>query len=152
VTLQSWLAARYRRAAFPDEFERRLSDGGAKNRLAKILASSGAYIRALFFDVDAGEDIVRAGPEDAYALDVVILYAGEDADAFKAATKASEQIEALFKKSFFTPQNGWRDIELQGCIVISDGAMTVDQASQLRQWRLEYMSLREDPPEPTLED
>jgi hypothetical protein len=35
--LQRWLAARYRRAAFPDEFERRLNDTGVSKRIAKIL-------------------------------------------------------------------------------------------------------------------
>src|SRR5215469_2998547 len=35
--LQRWLAARYRRAAFPDAFERRLNESGAAMRLSKVL-------------------------------------------------------------------------------------------------------------------
>lgn len=43
VTLQLWLAARYRRAAFADEFERRLKDKPARldKKIAKALVAPG---------------------------------------------------------------------------------------------------------------
>ena len=55
-TLQRWLAARYRRSAFPDEFDRRLSDCGIPAKLSKILAPLGREIVCLFFDIDEGQE------------------------------------------------------------------------------------------------
>jgi hypothetical protein len=39
--LQRWLGARYRRAAFPDAFEKRLDKSGADRRLSRILKPEG---------------------------------------------------------------------------------------------------------------
>jgi hypothetical protein len=47
-TLQHWLAARYRRSAFPDEFDRHLVGTGVADRLKKILAPLGNHIVAVF--------------------------------------------------------------------------------------------------------
>ncbi len=65
-TLQVWLASRYRRAAFPDEFDRRLRDTGVADRLARSFKDSGKYVTAVFFDVDEGQERVRAGVDDVY--------------------------------------------------------------------------------------
>jgi hypothetical protein len=43
---QRWLAARYRRAAFPEEFERRLSETGLDKRIARILEPLGTHLIA----------------------------------------------------------------------------------------------------------
>src|SRR5208337_1509515 len=67
--LQTWLAARYRRAAFPDEFERRLKAARLHEAIAKILKPLEADIVAIFFDVDEGQSAVeRDGPDDHYTL------------------------------------------------------------------------------------
>jgi hypothetical protein len=47
--LQRWLAARYRRSAFADEFVKRLDDAGLGDRLARIVKPSGSHIRGIFF-------------------------------------------------------------------------------------------------------
>ena len=65
---QRWLATRYRRAAFPDEFERRLNDTGVSKRIAKILEPLGKHLVAVFFDVDEGIEHVRNGEGDLYVL------------------------------------------------------------------------------------
>ena len=53
-TLQYWLAARYRRSAFPDAFDSYLMETGVARRMAKILEPLGSHIVAVFFDVDEG--------------------------------------------------------------------------------------------------
>jgi hypothetical protein len=45
--LQRWLAARYRRTAFPDAFEELLNRSGASARLTKILKPAGKHICAV---------------------------------------------------------------------------------------------------------
>ena len=42
--LQRWLAARYRRAAFPDEFERRLREAKLPRRIEKALSTAGKHV------------------------------------------------------------------------------------------------------------
>lgn len=46
--LQRWLAARYRRAAFPDEFERRLKEARIPRRIEKALDAAGKHMVAVF--------------------------------------------------------------------------------------------------------
>jgi hypothetical protein len=71
--LQRWLAARYRRYGFPDEFEKRLKDSGGSERLTKIVKPAGQHICAIFFDVDEGAEVQRNDPEDTYALSIVLF-------------------------------------------------------------------------------
>jgi hypothetical protein len=63
--LQRWLAARYRRSAFPDEFDKRLEETGLRDRLGKILKIFGTLISAIYFDVDQGDEVIRSGSERA---------------------------------------------------------------------------------------
>lgn len=55
-TLQFWLAARYRRSAFPDEFNKRLTDKRLDERIARIIEPLGTHILAIYFDVDEGTE------------------------------------------------------------------------------------------------
>jgi len=151
--LQDWLAAPYKRSAFPDVFEDRLKESGLADKLTAILRPYGKYIRSLLFDVDGGEEVARTDPTDTYALRIYVLYATEQdpEKAGLAADEVREKIAAAFHKRLFDPQQKWTQIELCDCDVISDKAMTISDAAALKQWRLEHLSLREDPPEPMLE-
>lgn len=151
--LQRWLAARYRRAAFPDEFVRRLGAAKLDERLVRILAPSGSYIRAVLFDVDGGREITREGEDDLYELDIIVLYTTEEdpEKAFAAASKAKSDIEKAFREKLYAKDHGWKSIELRDCMALSDDVMTVRQSGLYKQWRVEYISLRGDPSQPMLE-
>ncbi len=149
ATFQRWLAARYRRSAFPDEFERRLV---RETKLAKKIASAvkthGELIVAVLFDVDEGQDCLRKTPDDVYVLDIILLHSVEiDFNQAEAAALASkEAIQAAFKDKLFDQQSGkWQSIELRYCDVLSEEAMTYRQFSLMKPWRLEYISLGADP-------
>lgn len=151
--LQSWLAARYRRAAFPDEFDRRLNDETAlRDRLAKILKLHGHYIPAIFFDVDEGEEVKRTGPDDSYILSIYLLYSTQtDPDlAEKDALKAKDAIVTAFKEECHDKNGKWRWIELRECDVFADIVMTYAQSTLLKKWQADYLSLRGDPPQEML--
>jgi hypothetical protein len=152
--LQRWLGARYRRSAFPDAFEKRLDKSGADRRLSKMLKPVGEHIRGIFFDVDDGNEVQREEPDDTYALAIVLVYTsqphGHESEAL--ALKVKEQIESLFEELFFNENNSWKNIELVECIVISDEALTYAQSLMLKQWRLEHLSLREEPQESMMEE
>jgi hypothetical protein len=48
VLVGRWLANRFRRASFPDEFDRRLADSGSKKALYKLFEKHGADVSAVF--------------------------------------------------------------------------------------------------------
>jgi hypothetical protein len=146
--LQRWLAARYRRAAFPDEFERRLNETGVAKRIAKIVEPLAKELVAVFFDVDDGTEQDRKGEKDLYSLRIDLLYSTENdpAVAQEAAEKAAAAIDAAFRERCFDAVAGWKWIELLGCEAISDEAMTYAMSMQLKRWNMDYLSLRADPP------
>lgn len=156
--LQRWLAARYHRAAFPEAFEDRLRAAvipGKRTFLKKIeliLSDGGEHIRGLLFDLDEGKDIERKTPDDVYQLGINVLYDStkDEPTAAGVAEAAAHALEELFRTAFYSEQAGWQNICLQYCDPISDSGITVAQREMLKQWRLEHMSLQEDPPQPMI--
>jgi hypothetical protein len=145
--LQRWLAARYRRAAFPDEFEDRLRRTGVGERIKRILEPLGTHLVAIFFDVDEGKEVERNGPDDPYMLGIDLLYSTESdpAAALSAAEQAASAISAAFRERCFIAGKGWQEIELLECEPISDEAMSYAMSTRLKRWNADYLSLRAEP-------
>jgi hypothetical protein len=145
--LQRWLAARYRRAAFPDEFEDRLRKTGVGERIKKIVEPLGTHLVAIFFDVDEGKEVERKGPDDRYLLGVDLLYSTESdpVAALSAAERAASAISAAFRERCFIAGKAWQEIELLRCEPISDEAMPYATSTQLKRWNADYLSLRAEP-------
>jgi len=150
---QQWLGNRYRRSAFPNEFEARLKSKDAKlhEKIAKAVDSSSDKIVGVFFDVDEGYEIERSGPEDVYRLGITIVYfgSGPDPDGAKVvAEKVAQNIEARFKEKLYEPDKEWKNIELVWIETIADSAIPYSQFRLLKRWQLDYLSLRSDPQVP----
>lgn len=150
---QMWLASRYRRSAFPDEFERRLKETKLQDKISKAVKPHGDYIAGVFFDVDDGEEIDRQGADDTFTLDITILHSAEaDFHAAENAAKiAASTIEAAFQKKLFAPKGIWQDIELRFCEAISESVLTYQEFRRLKRWRLDHISLAADPQQPIKE-
>lgn len=156
--LQRWLAARYHRAAFPEAFEDRLraviipGKYTFLKKIEKILSDGGQHIRGLLFDLDEGKDIERKSEDDVYQLGINVLYDSnkDEPTAAAAAIKAAQELEDLFSSAFYIADVGWKNINLMYCDPVSDSAMTVAMREMLKQWRLEHMSLQDDPPQPMI--
>ncbi len=154
--LQRWLAARYLRAAFPESFEDRLRAAVVPGKhtflkkIEKILSDGGQHIRGLLFDLNEGKDIERKTEDDAYQLGINVLYDStkDEPSAAAAATTAAQELENLFSAAFHPTEGGWKNVCLLYCDPVSDSAMTVAMREMLKQWRLEHMSLQDDPPQP----
>ena len=152
---QMWLASRYRRSAFPDEFERRLiKELKLHEKIAKAVKPHGELIAGVFFDVDGGVEVTRDGPNDTYTLDIIILHSADQdfVVAEKAADTAAKAIEKAFKDKLFDPTKTWQHIELRSCDPVSESVLTYQQFKQLKRWRLEHISLAGDPQQPVLAD
>ncbi len=154
--LQMWLAARYRRAAFPDEFDRRLKDETKlAERLGKLFKSAGSHILALFFEVDGHREVLHSGADDPYELRIVVMYSTkhDPTAAQQAAADSAEQIEAAFAKQCKDKVTGqWRWIELASVDVLSDEAITYAMSQRLLKWQADHISLRAAPVQPIFED
>lgn len=153
--LQRWLAARYRRSAFPDEFDRRLERTGVRDRISKILNPIGTLIAAIYFDVDQGEEISRTKSDDPYTLAIYLLFSTETNPeaAEYAADTAKHAIRKTFRDRCFSKNTGaWHDIELVECEAFSDQAMTVQQAESFKRWSADHISLRTEPTQAMLND
>jgi hypothetical protein len=152
-TLQRWLASRYERSAFPDEFDRRLRQTKVAEFLPKAFKDSGQHIPGVYFDVDEGQEVTRDGPDDPYRLVVTLLYLTEhDGEAAeKAAYATKERIEQIFEARCRVKREErteWQWIELQAVEVMSDHSLTYAQSLSLMKWQADHISLRDDPQQP----
>lgn len=144
---QLWLASRYRRSAFPDEFETRLKESRLHDAIARILRPLNNEITGIFFDVDNGAEIDRVGDDDTYTLNITLLHSAvpDLIAAEKAAGIAQKAIEKVFKEKLFDPTNQWKCVELQSCDVYSESVLTYEIFKGLKRWRLDHFSLVSDP-------
>jgi hypothetical protein len=156
VIFQRWLASRYNRPAFPDEFERRLvKETRLADQIAKAVKPHGEMITAVFFDIDEGSDIVHAGSADPYLLGITLLHTvdPDPVRAESAANSAKTAIENAFRTKLFNERSGtWKNIELGYIDVISEEALSYRQSTFLRRWRLDHLSMGAELQQPMLAD
>lgn len=147
AVFQLWLASRYRRSAFPDEFENRLKATKLAEKISRIVKPHGKEISGVFFDVDDGHEIEHIGADDTYQLDITILYPSEPSpeDSMKVAEDVVQKIHDAFKSTLFNPQNKWQHIELRHIDAVSEDAIAYGVFKQLKRWRLDHMSLVANP-------
>jgi hypothetical protein len=151
-TFQLWLASRYRRSAFPNEFEDRLRIDKLAEKIARAVQPHGEDISGVFFDVDGGREVVRLEPDDTYLLGIVILHPAEPnfEKSLKAAEEVKQKIVTAFKSVLYTPFKKWQHIELSYCDVFSEEVLTYKQLKELKRWRLDHMSLVASPQQATV--
>lgn len=148
--LQVWLAARYRRAAFPNSFVQRFEKLGVERQFKKIIESAGTHLLAVYFDVDEGESIERAEMDDCYALAIYLVYGSERGGAIAraAAEAARDAITTLFQEK--CTKNGTpMGIDLRDCEAFSDDEFTLRAHIHTKRWNTDYLSLGTDPPTDT---
>lgn len=140
--LQRWLASRYRRAAFPDAFETCLQDTGLDRALVNAVRPLGALVRAVYFDVTESETAESL----VYELDIVLVYDAYHVNGLAQAEEAARAIEETFLQRLDNGSSpNTHAIDFRSCRAISDEALTYKQSLELKQWRLDYLSLRDDP-------
>lgn len=152
-TLQGWLAARYRRSAFPDEFETRLKEAKLVEKIKKAVEPSGTLITKVFFDVDEGEDCIRQGEADVYQLDIILLHVTEPDfyEAENAAQIAAASIKKAFEARLLDKATlTWRSIELRDVDVVSEEAMSYRVFRNLKPWKLDHLSFGAEPQQPVM--
>ena len=143
--LRSWLGVRYNRAAFPDLFVNKLSEFNTDKKIVRAIGPKAGLLSAIYFDVDDGQEVDHTDGSS-YLLKIVLVYPpGDDPDQVATEIEGLEDsISKLFTSTYFDePSGAWKGIALVACMSISEDDLTVSQARQLTQWRLEYMTLKE---------
>lgn len=146
--LKQWLAAKYGRPAFPDNFEKRLRSYDNKKirfekELAKIISKYSTYLIGIFFDL--GEDrFSDLDEETPYVLQIVLVYdiQKHGMDARKNAEHAEREITELFIKYFGNPSDS-ELIALESCVSVPDTEFSLYALRRMDQWRVEYITLQD---------
>lgn len=146
--LKQWLAARYGRPAFPNAFEERLRKPSGKRTveqwIARILEPDAKYLVGLFFDLgkQRGAEAVEGEP---YTLPMSVVYDATEggSKARLSAERVAVQLRELFEKSYGKPDVA-TEIALDACEAVADTRLALADLRRVDQWRLEYISLRDD--------
>ncbi|MDR1462096.1 MAG: hypothetical protein LBI68_03030 [Azoarcus sp.] len=149
-TFKQWLAARYGRPAFPNAFEMRLRKRSGKytveQNISKILHPEAEYLVGLFFDL--GEQRQAETDEgEPYALAISVVYDATEGSTRgrESAERVASQLQKLFEETYGTPDKA-TEIALDSCEAVADTHITLADLRRVDQWRLEYISLRDDGP------
>ena len=136
--LQRWLAARYNRAAFPDDLDSRMKPIKKKLRSMDSKAIFGIWMKY------EPEDN-RLSDETPYELWVKLVYSTHVSDDREKAEQEANKLRLSFEKEFLD-QGLWDSIDLRACEAVADTVFSVRDMYDYKQWRLEHLSLRQDPP------
>lgn len=137
--LQGWLAARYNRAAFPDDLDRRMEPIKKKLRSADPEAISGIWMMYDPEDNHLSDNVP-------YELSVKIVYSTLAFGGKAVAEQYADTLRMSFERNFFK-QNLWHSIDLRACEAVADTVFSVrHMLDGYKQWRLEDLSLKQDPP------
>ncbi|HEY4832113.1 MAG TPA: hypothetical protein VIH61_06085, partial [Waddliaceae bacterium] len=149
--LKQWLAARYGRPAFPDQFESRLQKNKKfYEKLVKLLKPINQYLIGIFFDLngDRENELAEGSP---YYLKISLVYDATNGQLARETIELSrKKIIVLFHETFGTPDIAG-EIALEDCSGIADSFFSFADARKTDQWwRYDYLSLAESPLSPFL--
>jgi hypothetical protein len=142
LVLQDWLASRYKRAAFPDQLNELLSK--VDKTLEKVGKNAPHAIRAVYVEYEPENPVLEQG--ELYEVRIHIVFSTDTPNAEKVALEASERVKARFKQQFMK-DGKWQRLELRDCRALSDTAFTYYDITKMKRYRLDYISLKQTPPE-----
>jgi hypothetical protein len=151
-SLKQWLAARYGRPAFPNAFETHLRKNVSKketveDRLGKVLEKVSAHLVGVFFDLgeNRAAELTDGSP---YDLRITVVYDASEGGqpARLAAEEVVSEIRDIFQSAYGPPEAA-TEIALESCEAVADLRFPLSDLRKVDQWRAEYISLRQDPPE-----
>lgn len=133
--LQSWLAARYRRHAFPDEFNRRM-----KSIVDFIVHEGKKHSKAImgyWVNYEPDQELTREQP---YELDIFVVYSMDDMDYESTAKEVTKKIKGKFNGKDF-------GIILGKCEAYSETEFTYQDMRMNYEYKMDYISLRDEAPD-----
>jgi hypothetical protein len=143
-TLAGWLAKRYKRHAFPDEFNRRLKEQPHSDDIRNLFKAYGQEIEAVFVLLQPEDEELSAG--ESYVVNLYAVMASEDYDDTETRTRLEEEFINPLEASF----GAFTGIELGAAMLVSDEDFSLADIGRTRRMDLDDLSYRDD--SPMLED
>lgn len=128
--------------------QEQVAGGRVEETFAKAVKKSTDEIIGIFVDYEPEED--GLDEQEPYSLYLTVVYSTDVADAEVKAQGVVQRLKNAFNKHFKL-EDKWRHIELRGCAALSDTEFTLRDVLQTKQYRLEYLSYRQEPPGPVAE-
>lgn len=145
--LKQWLAARYSRPAFPDEFQSRFNKKKFEKIMIKEFKPVNNYLVGVFFEL-GDERYSELSPGSPYNLIIYIVYdTVQGSEAREKAENCAVNLKEKFYESFGCLDTA-EDIQLENCLAIADINFSLADMRRTDQWRLDYLSFRESPASP----
>jgi hypothetical protein len=136
--VRSWLAARYTRTAFPDEFNKRIAV--VLRGQSRILKTKGDSLSGIYIAVTPWEEL------DANGIYRLQLYATIEPDKWADAGIRSEMESVIAQIA--TAIDGCEGVEVENFELRSEDNITLADLRFLRRWDYDYLSYRD--PDATL--
>jgi hypothetical protein len=143
-TLAGWLAKRYKRHAFPDEFNRRLKEQPHSDDTRNLFKAYGQEIEAVFVLLQPEDDELPVA--ESYVVNLWAVMASEDYDDIETRTRLENEFIHPLETSF----GGFTGIELGAAMLVSDEDFSLADVGRTRRMDLDDLSYRDD--SPLLED
>jgi hypothetical protein len=141
--LQSWLIARYRRHALPNSLVDRLKDfltyvdKQGKQHSAGILSFRVKY--------EPNEELTS---DEQYEFWLNIIYSTDNINYVSIAEEMAIDLKQKFSDKVLKTNAG--KVDLRQCEAFSESEFTVKRMRETEEYRLEYLSYRNDPPDPLI--
>lgn len=142
--LGRWLAARYNRAALPNELVERLRI--VYDDFRKAARSHADKVIGIFLDFEPDGEIHNK--DEPYAVSISVVYEGGKKDAAASSSRLCDVLSSIFAKAYRQARGHWKEIELVRCESIADTEFTYFEAMRIPQYKLDDLSLRRSPHEP----
>lgn len=143
-TLAGWLAKRYKRHAFPDEFNRRLKEQPHSDDMRNLFKAYGQEIEAVFVLLQPDDDELPAA--EPYVVNLYAVMASEDYDDTETRTRLENDFVLALEASF----DAFTGIELGNAMLVSEEDFSLADIGRTRKMDLDDLSYRDD--SPMLED
>jgi hypothetical protein len=136
-SLQAWLAARYRRASFPDALNAHLRL--LRETLQNIGKQNPQAIIGFYIYYEPDREITD--DSEPYEIWITVVFDHKQDGSEDMAKAAVERIRKRMESKFRT-DSGWRGIDLVECEAASDEEFSLYNAMTFKNYPLEYLSLR----------
>ena len=140
-----WLAKRYSRPAFPDNFNRRLRP--VEKKIGPIFKANTKYIDQIFLRVDPADEEL-AGDEPY----TVMLWLVMKDDLWRNEANKRQSAAAVEKlKGLFLDTEGKHlvaGIQLLECELKSESHVSLDDIRELKPWNYDYITHRDESADP----
>lgn len=159
--LATWLASRYKRAAFPDSLDQRMrraktidrtkladknianikKDRSLAKQLLGVFTTDCGPVEGIYLGL-SGKESVELAPSDTYSLTIVVVaksrHPNEEEAALKTASIVAATIQGLFENATWDKSAG--EIILKASVPTTERSFSLYEFRRMLRWHLDWLS------------